>query len=58
MEEHYILKSLFEDNVTQVSSIVINAHPGIAVFSRSFAKVSCNIHSVAQNHGEQAVAPL
>jgi hypothetical protein len=26
MEKHYIFKSLFEDNITHVSSIVFNAH--------------------------------
>jgi len=27
-------------------------------FSRSFATVSCNIHSVDSNHGEEVVAPI
>jgi len=57
-EEHYHFTSLFEDNITQVGSIAFNAHPGIAAFSRSFARVSSNIHSVPPNHGEQALAPL
>ena len=26
MEKHYIFKSLFEDNITQMSPIVLNAH--------------------------------
>jgi len=59
MEKHYIFKSLFEDNITQVSSIGGKAHLcTFAVFSRSFARVSCNIHSVDWNHGEEVVAPI
>jgi hypothetical protein len=36
----------------------LSGDPGIAAFSRSFARVSCYIHTVASNHGEEVVAPL
>jgi len=59
MEKHYVFKSLFEDNITQVSSIGGKAHLCTFVaFSRSLARVSCNIHSVDSNHGEEVVAPI
>jgi len=59
MEKHYVFKSLFEDNITQVSSIGGKAHLcTFAAFSRSFARVSCNIHSVDSNYGEKVVAPI
>jgi len=59
MEKHYVFKSLFEDNIIQVSSIGGKAHLCTFVaFSRSFARVSCNIHSVDSNHGEEVVAPI
>jgi len=59
MEKHYVFKSLFEDNITQVSSIGGKAHLCTFVaFSRSFARVYCNIHSVDSNHGEEVVAPI
>jgi len=59
MEKHYIFKSRFEDNITQVSSIGGKAHLcTFAVISRSFARVSCDIHSVDSNHGEEFVAPI
>jgi len=59
MEKHYVFKSLFEDNTTQMSSIGGKAHLWTFVaFSRSFARVSYNIHSVDSNHGEEFVAPI
>jgi len=59
MEKHYVFKSPFEDNITQVSVIGGKAHLcTFVVFSQSFARVSCNIHSVDSNHGEEVVAPI
>jgi hypothetical protein len=36
----------------------LSGDPGIAAFSRSFARVACNIRSVASNRGEEVFAPL
>ena len=59
MEKHYVFKSLSEDNITQVSSNGGKAHLWTFVaFSPSSARVSCNIHSVDSNHGEEFVAPI
>jgi len=59
MEKHYVFKSHFEDNITQVSSIEGKAHLWrFVAFSGSFARVSCDIHSVDSNHGVDIVAPI
>jgi hypothetical protein len=56
MEKHHTFKSLFEYNVIQVSSIVLNAH--LCTLSDIVHNFPQHIHSVASNHGEQAIAPL
>jgi len=59
MEKLYVFKSLFENNITLVSSTGGKAHlRTFAAFSPSFASVSCNIHSVDSNRGEEVVAPI
>jgi hypothetical protein len=41
-----------------ISEVTLSGDPGNVAFSQSFARVSCNIHSVASNHGKEVVAPL